>query len=142
MREVLGVEVRVVRFSSASEYWLHKSYQAADLHHGAWIPVYPDPDYFLRIVFHSTSEINSAKWTNARFDALVEEAQSSTDHRYRMKLYHEADRLVVTEEAAVIPTLYFRPILLVRPYVKGWWQSAVAMSRFSEVVLETSDGAS
>jgi len=137
-REVLGVNVRVVPFSSAPEYWLHKSYEAADLHYGSWVPGYPDPDYFLRIVFHSTSEINTARWTNARFDALVEEAQSSTDQRWRMELYHEADRLVIAEEAVVIPIVYTRPIDLVRPQVKGWWQSSVGMSRFSEVVLEPS----
>jgi oligopeptide transport system substrate-binding protein len=50
-REVLGVEISVVRFPSASEYYLQKSYEPADLHHSSWVPGYPDPDYFLRSVF-------------------------------------------------------------------------------------------
>ena len=38
-----------------------------------------------------------------------------------MALYHEADRLLVREEVAIIPTEYTRKIAIVQPRVKGWW---------------------
>ncbi len=37
-----------------------------------------------------------------------------------MQLYHEADDLLVAEEAAILPLGYTRTITLVQPWVKGW----------------------
>lgn len=94
----------------------------------AWIADYPDPDNVLRVVFHSTSGHNFARFRNDVFDRLVEEAQRSTDQRQRMRIYHEADRLLVAEEAAIIPLGYTRTMTLVQLWVKGWqhWGGQVA----------------
>jgi len=37
-----------------------------------------------------------------------------------MQIYHQADELLVAEEAAIIPLAYTRTITLVQPWVKGW----------------------
>jgi len=80
---------------------------------GGWIADYPDPDNFLRVVVHSTAGLNEPCWHNGRFDALVEEAARATVQPRRLALYHEADRILVAEEAVIIPFSYGRePILL------------------------------
>ena len=104
-----------------------------------WAADYPDPDTYLRLVFHSTSIHNVARWRSARFDALVEEAQAATDQRRRMALYHEADRLLVAEEVAIIPLRYNRMMRLVAPRIRGWWSSPMGSARITDLTLEVQE---
>lgn len=126
-REVLGVEVSVTRLP-APNYWALMYGDPPPLGRIAWIADYPDPDNVLRVVFHSTSGHNYARFRNDAFDRLVEEAQRSTDQRQRMRIYHEADRLLVAKEAAIIPLGYTRTMTLVQPWVKEWqhWGGQIA----------------
>jgi len=78
---------------------------------------YPDPDCFLRVTFHSREGINRPQWHKARFDALVEEASRVTDQTRRMELYQAADRILVAEEAVIMPLGYVRGRILVKPWV-------------------------
>jgi ABC-type oligopeptide transport system substrate-binding subunit len=83
----------------------------------AWSADYPDPDNWLRVNFHSTQGMNRPRWDNARFDALVEEAARVTDQARRMELYQEADRILVAEEAVIMPLSYGRGRMLAKPWV-------------------------
>jgi oligopeptide transport system substrate-binding protein len=82
-----------------------------------WSADYPDPDNMLRVTFHSKTGITSPRWHNARFDALVTEAQHITDHAKRMELYREADRILVAEEAVIMPLTYGQGRVLLKPRV-------------------------
>jgi ABC-type oligopeptide transport system substrate-binding subunit len=82
-----------------------------------WSAGYPDPDDWLRGVFHSTEGRNDPRWHNARFDALVEEAARVADQARRMRLYKKADRILVAEEAVIMPLSYGRGRILVKPWV-------------------------
>jgi ABC-type oligopeptide transport system substrate-binding subunit/tetratricopeptide (TPR) repeat protein len=83
----------------------------------AWLADYPDPDALLRVLLHSTEGINPPRWHNARFDALVEEAARVADQTRRMELYQEADRILVAEEAVIMPLSYAQGRILVKPWV-------------------------
>jgi oligopeptide transport system substrate-binding protein len=82
-----------------------------------WLADYPDPDSLLRVVFHSTEGVHPGHWHHARFDALVEKAGRIAEQPRRMELYREADRILVAEEAAVMPLGYVRGRILVKPWV-------------------------
>jgi oligopeptide transport system substrate-binding protein len=82
-----------------------------------WRADYPDPDHMLRATFHSTEGLNMPGWRNARFDALVEEAARVADQSRRVELYREADRILVAEEAVVMPIGYARGRILAKPWV-------------------------
>jgi len=133
--EILGVRVTVNPVPVADHF---HGLQAAPTPIGfsGWAPDYPDPDAYLRLVFHSTSINNVGRWRSARFDALIEEAQAATDQRRRMALYHEADRLLVAEEVAIIPLRYNRIMWLVAPRVKGWWSSPMGPARIADLIIE------
>ena len=75
---------------------------------------YPDPNDILRPLGHSQSPFNFFHWSNARFDALVEQAGAAQDQRERLRLYHEADRVMVVEETAVSPLYYLQAYGLLR----------------------------
>jgi ABC-type transport system substrate-binding protein len=132
-REILGVEVNVAVTDLG--YLTEILTNPPLLGRLGWLADYPDPDNFLRVHLHSASG-HPSRWKNATFDALVEEAQASTDHRRRMALYHEADRLLVTEEAAVIPLVYTRTMTLVQPHVKGWWSTFLSVSPIADLFVE------
>ncbi len=134
-KTILSVPVNIA-FSSVSDYWEQMVRDPPLLGQNAWIADYPDPDNFLRMVFHSTSENNHTRWNNAQFDRLVEEAQGSTDQRKRMALYHDADRLLVAEDAAIIPLAYTRAVSLVQRHIRGWWFSLIHRARFADLVVE------
>jgi ABC-type oligopeptide transport system substrate-binding subunit/class 3 adenylate cyclase len=87
-----------------------------------WRFCYPDPDYFLRLA--SPARFG---WRNEEYDNLVEQARREMDPAQRMKLYRQADRMLI-EEAVILPTHYGRASMLVKPWVKklpmttfGWW---------------------
>ena len=80
-----------------------------------WSTEYPDPDGILRVLFHSASPFNCFGWRNPHFDELVDRAATSANQQERLALYHEADRILVAEEAAAGPLFYYRTFGLLRP---------------------------
>ncbi|MFQ5855566.1 MAG: ABC transporter substrate-binding protein, partial [Anaerolineae bacterium] len=103
---------------------------------GGWIADYPDPDNFLRVVFHSTEGMNEPYWHNVRFDALVEEAAQVTDQARRMELYHEADRTLVAEEAVIMPLSYGRTPVLMKPWVTHFPRVFSYSRHLKDIVVE------
>jgi oligopeptide transport system substrate-binding protein len=82
-----------------------------------WSADYPDPDSMLRVPFHSKEGINVPRWHNARFDTCVEAAARVADQTQRMALFQEADRILVRDEAAIMPLCYSLGRILVKPWV-------------------------
>lgn len=78
----------------------------------AWSAGYPDPNSFLGV----SSFQRYTRWQNEAYDRLVEKAGRVMDQRDRMKLYRQADRILV-EDAAIMPLFYWRAHLLVKPWV-------------------------
>ncbi len=92
---------------------------------------YPDPDNFLRVC---TAQSHTG-WRNKAYDRLVEEARRITDQGKRIKLYHQADRILV-EEAAISPFAYGRIHLLVKPWVSKYPMTAIKEWFWKDVVIE------
>ncbi len=103
-----------------------------------WSADYPDPDAFLRVLFHSTEGSNDARWHNPRFDSLVEEAARVTEQARRMELYREADRTLVAEETVIMPLGYAQGRILVKPWVTMPLVSPVLM-RLKHFVLHSEE---
>jgi len=70
-----------------------------------WISTYyADPHNWVGEMFSSSTAgtfKNAAHYQNARVDALLDKALSSTDHAERAKLYEEVTRIVVDEAAGL-----------------------------------------
>ena len=91
---------------------------------------YPDPDSFLR-----TSNVQRyIRWRNDAGDRLVEEARQVLDQEERMRLYGQADRMLV-EEAVIIPLTHGRIHWLVKPWVKNYIRSN-RESFWKDVIIE------
>ncbi len=56
-------------------------------------------------------------WRHSDYDGLIQGATRSTDQTERLRLYRQADRLLM-EEAAIVPLVYRADHFLVKPGLK------------------------
>jgi ABC-type transport system substrate-binding protein len=119
-REVLGLEVELVD-------------DPAHVTLKGWLPGYPDPEYYLRLLFQSTSRTNEGGFADPVFDELIERARQERSDRGRLERFHEADRYVVTDRVGVIPLVYGRSMALVKPHVAGWWEFGKTSVPFADL---------
>jgi ABC-type oligopeptide transport system substrate-binding subunit len=96
-----------------------------------WVADYPDPDSFLRASQWSIS----AGWQNDVYDQLVEDARRVADQEERIRMYQQADRILV-EEAPILPLVYWRFHLLVKPWVRRYPTSPIKMRFWKDVIIE------
>ncbi|MEK6588741.1 MAG: peptide ABC transporter substrate-binding protein, partial [Chloroflexota bacterium] len=115
--ETLGVQVSLEGLEWG-EFNLRRDEDPPDLSISGWSADYPDPDSMLRVLFHSREGMNTIRWSNAGFDAPIEEAARITDRKRRIELYQAADRILVAEQAGVLPLGYAQGRQLVKPYVR------------------------
>ena len=109
---------------------------AANLRVTGWLPGYADPEYFLRLLFQSTSRTNEGGFADAKFDELIEQARQDRSDRGRLERFHEADRYAVADRVAVIPLVYGRSTAFVRPHVQGWWEFGKTSASFADLTVE------
>lgn len=132
-REQLGLEVEVVADLPDDELIAGLGSGAFQIALYGWEAEYPDPDNMLRSLFASASPANCFGWSNPRFDRLVSRAAGSVEASERMALYHQAERLLVVQEAAAIPLYYERAYgLLRRPFEL---RDGARLSRSGQFVL-------
>jgi ABC-type oligopeptide transport system substrate-binding subunit/class 3 adenylate cyclase len=103
-----------------------------------WLPGYPDPEYYLRLLFQSDSRTNEGGFAYPPFDDLIEQARQERRDRERLELFHRADRMVVAERVAVIPLVYGRSMAFVKPWVGGWWEFGKSSSSFADLLIDPS----
>jgi oligopeptide transport system substrate-binding protein len=106
----------------------------ADLALNAWSADYPDPDFFLRILFHSEEGINPPRWKNTEFDRYVEEALVILDQSLRQELYRKADHILVAGDTVIVPLYYSQGRMLAKPWV-SIPRIPPAMLQLKEVVI-------
>jgi ABC-type oligopeptide transport system substrate-binding subunit/class 3 adenylate cyclase len=95
-----------------------------------WRADYPDPDTFLRVGVNDVWQ-----WRNETYDRIVGEARRVTDQGERMKLYAQADGMLV-EEAAIMPLTYGQSHLLVKPWVKKYPALPIKAWFWKDVIIE------
>ena len=89
------------------------------LYAGTWFADFPDPDNFLRPLFHTNGAMNQNGYSNSKVDDLLSQVVSETSYSKRTKIYREVERLVLLD-APIIPTDYGRLRYLVHPNVRGF----------------------
>ena len=83
-----------------------------------WVADYPDPDNFMSL-FTSYSDNNNTGWANPKFDALVEKAKVVLDPKKRAKLYDQAQKILLEEDAAILPIYIYAHQSMWRDEVQG-----------------------
>jgi ABC-type oligopeptide transport system substrate-binding subunit len=137
-REVLGIEVEPRTWSQADLATMPPPREIAPVYFTGWLPGYPDPEYFLRLLFQSDSRTNEGGFAFAPFDDLIEQARQERSDAGRLRLFHDADRMAVVDRVAVIPLVYGRSLAIVKPWLEGWWEFGKSSANFADLVVDES----
>jgi ABC-type oligopeptide transport system substrate-binding subunit len=135
-RATLGIEVEVRMWSLSDARRLRRPTDVAPIYFTGWLPGYPDPEYYLRLLFQSDSATNEGGFSSEAFDDLIERARQERSDRSRLELFHEADRMAVADRVAVIPMVYGRSLAILKPWVRGWWEFGKSSSNYADLEID------
>jgi ABC-type oligopeptide transport system substrate-binding subunit/class 3 adenylate cyclase len=125
--DILNIEVKI----EITEWEnVLRTIRSKNVFHMGWLSDYPDPDSYLSVAVRTLLP----GWRDDEYDALLEEAQRTLNQPERIRLYQQADKILI-EEAVVIPIIYAQDHYLVKPWAKlplrpyeGW--------DFKDVIIE------
>jgi oligopeptide transport system substrate-binding protein len=117
LKKHLGINVTLQAFD-------HKTFRAQlDLHlypmyEASWSADYPDPDNILS-VYLGTSGNNRSTWKNEKYDDLVLQSRAILNPKVREKNYLAAQKILLEDEAVMIPLYYEPNMAMVRSNLQG-----------------------
>lgn len=127
----LGVTVTLT--NQEAKVFLESRMQGAfQIARASWIGDYADPMTFMD-VFKDPG--NDARYMSPAYNRLVEQAQSTNDQKIRMQAMHDAEKLLFAD-AVIIPVYYTTQPFVAKPYVKGYFWSALGLADFKTAFIE------
>ena len=82
-----------------------------------------DANTFLDL-FVGNSGNNRTGWKNERYDTLIREANDQTDLKKRAEIFRQAETILVTEEAPIVPLYFYAGFNYFDPNkIQGIWQN-------------------
>lgn len=93
-----------------------------DVARNGWVGDYTDPSNILEL-FCTTNGNNDGKYTNADFDAAIEDSRVTTDAATRSADLHKAEDALMND-AGCIPIAYYNDFWLQSSKITGSWHSA------------------
>ena len=131
-KTALGVDVRLV----AVEFKvLQQDIDArnVDMFRLAWIGDYNDAYTFAQY-FRSDFGINTARYRNPQYDALLDAAAAELDPAQRRLKLESAERLLLADHA-VLPIYFYVNKHLVSPRVRGWYDNVMNVVYSKDLAL-------
>jgi oligopeptide transport system substrate-binding protein len=133
-RENLGVDIQI-RTLEPQRYYYALKQEKDELYDMGWIADYPHQQDFLEVLFRTGSEINYGGYSSSQFDNLLEQAAVETNTAKSLKLYQQAEQVLI-DDTACIPLWFGRNYTLVKPYVKGYQPSPLGFVMLNLVSIE------
>jgi ABC-type transport system substrate-binding protein/class 3 adenylate cyclase len=97
-----------------------------------WHADYPDPDGMMNGILEILPY-------SEEFDVvrrLLEKARSLRDRDERLRLYRDADQLLVADRVGIVPLAYGREATYHRPWIQGFWATSVSTATYADVVVD------
>lgn len=135
-REVLGLELTLRTWTMDEVRSIIDPWAEASIVLTGWLPGYPDPEYYLRLLFQTDSKTNEGGFSYGPFDELIERARREPRGRERLELFHQADRMVVADRIGCLPLVYGRSLAIVKPRVHGWWEFGKSSASFADLTID------
>jgi oligopeptide transport system substrate-binding protein len=83
-----------------------------------WVMDYSDAENMLNVVFHPDSPFQYTFWDDQNFRDLVDSALVEFDADTRAQMWQDAEDILVTEYAAVVPIFHYDRNSLIRPEIE------------------------
>lgn len=132
-----GVKV-ALRTMELGEIYKRSGQGEHDLVLLSWYSDNGDPDNFLSPNLACAAVAgggNKARWCNAAFDKLLEQARATTDLAKRTVLYQQAQRILY-DEVGLIPLVYPETNTVVSKRVTGFAPNPLALHDFRHVAVK------
>jgi len=120
----IGVEVEIKRNTNWPSFKASFYDGKFPMWRMSWYADTPDPYSFLHLLFHSKGPHNTTKYRNLDVDSLLDRAEKEADYFARVRLYQQAERIIV-RDAPVIVLGYYTFEHIFQPYVRGIQVSAL-----------------
>jgi ABC-type transport system substrate-binding protein len=101
----------------------------------AWSADYPHPHDIFGLLLRSSSGANEGRWSDARFDELIDAADATDDPAEQGRLYAEA-QAIVRDEVPMLPLGYSDTWSLSRDGLLGARISGVGLMRFADMAWD------
>lgn len=115
----IDLKVNIVEWASFTPMRRNGEFDVA---RNGWVGDYTDPSNILEL-FCTTNGNNHGKYTNADFDAAIEDSRVTTDATTRSADLHKAEDTLMND-AGCIPIAYYNDFWLQSSKITGSWHSA------------------
>lgn len=115
----IDLKVNIVEWASFTPMRRNGEFDVA---RNGWAGDYTDPSNILEL-FCTTNGNNDGKYTNADFDAAIEDSRVTTDAATRSADLHKAEDTLMND-AGCIPIAYYNDFWLQSSKITGAWHSA------------------
>ena len=116
-KENLGVEVSLSK--QEQKIWLSSMRELSyDICRSSWVGDYNDPNTFLEC-FTIGNGNNRTGWESKRYDELIAAAAREADITKRHAIFSEAEKLLISDEAPIIPVYHYVGVQFRRDGLKG-----------------------
>lgn len=122
LQQNLGITLKPRKMEWAAYLSKHNS-KKMPAFHMRWAADYLDPENFLSTLLASYGNENKVNYANPQYDALCSEADGILDEARRLKLYAEAEDIVL-QDAPFVPIYYQKDVELISSRVSGLRESA------------------
>jgi peptide/nickel transport system substrate-binding protein len=134
LKRVLGMPVSVKLVERATHIRAMNAGEVAFFPWG-WTADYPDAAYYLSQMWYGPSPYNRARWKNAEYDKLIDEALTIADDEKRFALYHKAER-VLLDDWGTAPVPMSASIGLRKPNVHNVTLTPFGFSDFRRIEID------
>lgn len=105
-----------------------------DVARRSWIGDYLDPNSFLQMLTSGDGN-NRSGWSDPEYDALIKQAARTIDPAERFQILQKAENLAV-EAAPFLPIYHYSTNELVKPWVRGLYQTALDTHPLKAVFID------
>ncbi len=116
----INVELKALEWNSYLDAQHTMQYSVC---RAGWVPDYPDANTFIDMWLTGGGN-NETGWSNAKYDALVQQAAEEPDPDERLRRMEEAEAILM-DELPIVPIYYYTSKNLVSPKVKGFFHNAL-----------------
>jgi oligopeptide transport system substrate-binding protein len=99
-----------------------------------WIGDYNDPINFLDM-FLTGGGNNNSQYKSPAFDALIAQAKSTAVQADRMRYLHQAEDILVGEDASVAPIYFYTQPYMINPKLSGMYYTPLGYFFFQNVQI-------
>lgn len=132
-KKELNVEVEIVTFES-KVYWGEMHAGNFDIGSDGWGGSYPDPMTMMDI-FETPNNVKNNRWTNERYDELLQENRETNDQNLRMANFDRAEEIIM-DEMPIMPLYFYQTQYLVNPKVTGVYKNINGHTIFEEADIK------